>query len=39
MELIKRPNLTAVKLNSIKYEVFKNDCIHDAEMNVDKNQV
>ena len=37
MELIERPNLTAVKyLNSIKYEVFKNDCIHNAEMNGDK---
>lgn len=37
MELIERPNLTAVKyLNSIKYGVFKNECIHDAEINGDK---
>ena len=37
MELIERPNLTAVKfLNSISYETFKQDCIGDAEKNVDK---
>ena len=37
MELIERPNLSAVKyLNSIKYDVFKNNCIHEAEMNGEK---
>ena len=37
MELIERPNLSAVKyLNSIKYDVFKNNCIHDAEINGEK---
>ena len=33
MEIIERPNMTAVKfLNSIKYETFKTDCINDAEV-------
>ena len=37
MEIIERPNMTAVKfLNSIKYETFKTDCINDAEVNGDK---
>jgi len=37
MELIERLNLTAVKyLNSIKYDVFKNNCVHDAEINGEK---
>ena len=37
MEIIERPNLIAVKfLNSIKYETFKTECIHDAESNGDK---
>lgn len=37
MELIERPNMTAVKyLYSIKYDTFKNDCQHDAEMNGEK---
>ena len=37
MELIERPNLTAVKyLNSIEFDTFKNDCLHEAEISGEK---
>ena len=37
MELIERPNLTAVNyLNSIQYKTFKDDCLHNAEIKREK---
>ena len=40
MELIERPNLTAVKyLNSTKYDTFKNDCLHEAEISGEKKPI
>ena len=39
MELIERPSIVTVKfLSSIKHEVFKYDCIYDADINGDKIQ-
>ena len=37
MKLIERPNLTAVKyLNTIKFDTFKSNCFHEAEINGEK---
>ena len=39
MELIERPNLTAVKyLNTIKFDTFKSSCFHEAEINGEKSR-